>query len=151
MAWRDKCREKNARSQYIPPEAIINKIDNEAVEFTKIFGKYLAKNDQTDRRREKALTTSQLRKFFGDLKRQQLTGYDETSFALLKPKLAYAVGRVKSTKEYNKIEDFADVVTNAINVILSPQCQDKAKSFNNFIDLMEAIVAYHKSEYVEKN
>ena len=86
------------------------------------------------------------RKFFGEVKRQQTIGYQESSFILLKPKLAYAVGRVKDGRKYYKIEDLYYVLSNAIDIVVSPETKDKEKAFRNFIAFFEAIVAYHKSE-----
>ena len=83
------------------------------------------------------LTTNQLRKFFGEVKRQQMEGFNETDFILLKPKLAYAVGRAKDPKA--KINDFYLVIANAIDRVKNE------KQFKNFIQIFEAIVAYHKA------
>ena len=63
---------------------------------------------------------------------------------MLKAKLAYAEGRVRQ-KNGNKelrIADFREVMDEAINVVDSST--DKKKSFANFINFFEAIVAYHK-------
>ena len=68
-----------------------------------------------------------------------MQGYDPTKFILLKPKLAYAVGRAVSRGDSKfKIVDFYRVLTSAIDEV-----KDQ-KSFNNFINIFEAIVAYHK-------
>lgn len=95
------------------------------------FAKFLA--DDTDRR-NKALSTSQLRRFYGEVKRIQLNGYDVTEVKLLKPKLAYAVGRNKDSK----IKDFYNIISVAIDNI------EDESSFRSFIKMFEAIVAYHK-------
>jgi len=134
MSWN-----KNER---IPKEEIQNKVTDVTVQFAEKFGKYLAVDDfDAD-----PLTTSQLRKFFGEVKRQQMMGYNETEFTMLKPKLAYAVGRAKQNGRKNKaqkIEDFFIVITDAIDKVLSSP--DRAKAFKNFITAFEAIVAYHKA------
>lgn len=83
------------------------------------------------------LTTNQLRKFFGDVKKLQMKGYSPNEFRLLKPKLAYAVGRAK---EGNKIKDFYIVLTKGIDLV------DNEKEFKNFIKIFEALVAYHRYE-----
>lgn len=131
----------------IPSTEITDKVTSETVNFAKEFGIYLAnKNDMNigidSNGKERTyrcipLTTSQLRKFFGEVKRQQMKGYNETDFVLLKPKLAYAVGRAKDGNA--KINDFYAVISDAI---------DKVKTedhFRNFIKIFEAIVAYHKA------
>ena len=134
MSWN-----KNDR---IPKEEIQNKVTDVTVQFAENFGKYLAVDDYDS----EPLTTSQLRKFFGEVKRQQMMGYNETEFTMLKPKLAYAVGRAKQNGKKNKaqkIEDFFVVITDSIDKVLSSP--DRAKAFKNFITAFEAIVAYHKA------
>ena len=130
------------RNDLISQKEIQEKITTETVSFAERFGNYLAQEEDF----AKPLTTSQLRKFFGEVKRQQMTGYDETEFVMLKPKLAYAVGRAKQNGrkgKYQKIEDFYLVMADAIDkVVKSP---DKGKAFNNFITAFEAVVAYHKA------
>jgi CRISPR type III-A-associated protein Csm2 len=75
-----------------------------------------------------------------------MLGYKETEFVMLKPKLAYAVGRAKqngSKFKVYKIEDFYDVLADAIDKVQSSV--DRQKAFKNFITVFEAIVAYHKA------
>lgn len=133
MAW----------NKMIPESEIKDKVTTKTVEFAEEFGHYLGTAEMaTDPRIGRSqkvkgkLTTNQLRKFFGEVKRQQMQGYNETQFVLLKPKLAYAVGRDKGA---TKIKDFYNVMTNAIDLV-----KDE-KSFKNFIMVFEAIVAYHKA------
>lgn len=133
MAW----------NEMIPKSEITDKVTTKTVEFAEKFGHYLGTDemvlDSKFGKMKKAkgkLTTNQLRKFFGEVKRQQMQGYNETQFVLLKPKLAYAVGRDKGT---TKIKDFYNVMTNAIDLVKDEQ------SFQNFIMVFEAIVAYHKA------
>ena len=132
------------KQDLIPQGEIEVKVTRKSVDFAERFGKHLGTDEierdprtGKDRKTETKLTTSQLRKFFGEVKRQQMEGYDETDFVLLKPKLAYAVGRTKDSK--SKINDFYLVIANAI---------DRVKNevqFKNFIQIFEAIVAYHKA------
>lgn len=135
MSWN-----KNER---IPKEEIQNKVTDVTVQFAEKFGKYLAVDDFD----AEPLTTSQLRKFFGEVKRQQMMKeFNETEFTMLKPKLAYAVGRAKLNGKKNKaqkIEDFYTVITDAIDKVLNSS--DRLKAFKNFITAFEAIVAYHKA------
>lgn len=130
------------KNDLIPKEEIQDKVTDVTVQFAKRFGDYLAeKSDDA-----KPLTTSQLRKFFGEVKRQQMMGYNNTEFIMLKPKLAYAVGRAKQNGRRNKaqkIEDFYIVLADAIDKVESSA--DKPKAFKNFITAFEAIVAYHKA------
>ena len=131
------------KNDLIPKEEIQNKVTDVTVQFAERFGKYLAVDDYDS----ESLTTSQLRKFFGEVKRQQMMKeFNETEFTMLKPKLAYAVGRAKQNGKKNKaqkIEDFFIVITDAIDKVLNSA--DRAKAFKNFITAFEAIVAYHKA------
>ncbi len=97
------------------------------------WGGYLAKGHP-----DKALTTSQIRRFFGAVKRIQADFAQlKSEILLLEPKLAYAVGR---SKEGAKIGEFYTMMSPLIRDIN----QDKTK-FKNFVSLFEAIVAYHKA------
>lgn len=130
------------KSERIPKEEIQNKVTDKTVQFAEIFGTYLAEKEDN----AEPLTTSQLRKFFGEVKRQQMMGYNDTEFVMLKPKLAYAVGRAKQNGKRNthlKIEDFNTVIADAIDKVFDSA--DKPKAFKNFITAFEAIVAYHKA------
>lgn len=119
----------------IPATEITGKITDATVTFAEEFGKYLG-SDEPQQSGDKKLTTNQLRKFFGEVKKQQMRGFDKTDFILLKPKLAYAVGRdLKKTK----IKDFYIVMADAIDKV------DTEEHFRNFIKIFEAIVAYHKA------
>ena len=92
MAWNEK----------IPVVEITNRVTSTTVDFAKRFGKYLGTDDiEPDRNGRQSnlhnkLTTNQLRKFFGEVKRQQMQGFNDSDFVMLKPKLAYAVGRASS-------------------------------------------------------
>jgi len=142
MKWTEK----------IPESEIKQKITDKTVDFAERFGLHLAKDDKskyidkkTGKEKEKIerkkLTTSQLRKFFGEVKRQQIKGYNDTDFVLLLPKLAYAVGRVGDNDA--KINDFNFVISHAIKTV------SNSDDFKRFIKIFEAIVAYHKSEEKE--
>ena len=131
-------------NKLIPREEIQVKVTAVTVAFAEEFGNYLAEKNEADR--EEPLTTTQLRRFFGEVKRQQMTDFDETEFVMLKPKLAYAVGRAKQSGRIGsrqKIEDFYIVLADAIDKVLSSP--DKTLARKNFITAFEAIVAYHKS------
>ncbi len=121
----------------IKPTEITEGITKETIERAEKFGKYLAGNDKDTNR----LAAHQLRKFYGEVKKQELTGYKESDFIMLKPKLAYAAG--KANKE-NRIHDFYIVMAKAIDLV------DDENKFRNFIQIFEAIVAYHKLAEGEK-
>lgn len=144
MAWK--------KDDLIPESEIKDRVTDVTVEFAKRFGSYLGKDDrrsEIDRNgkqkqiKESKLTTSQLRKFFGEVKKQQMNGYDETEFVLLKPKLAYAVGRAKDANA--KINDFYHVISRAIDCVKADTKKESETRFHNFIKVFEAIVAYHKA------
>jgi CRISPR-associated protein Csm2 len=114
-------------------EWITKGIDKSCIEFTDEFGRFLKNNE---------LTTSQIRNVFGELKRIQMKGFknEKTAFLLLKPKMAYAVARdgkkglQQLTKVFNKAYSLVDTESDA-----------GAKHFENLMDLMESILAYHKA------
>jgi len=125
-----------------PKTAITDKITREAVQLAQENGHYLGTDGEVrdprtgQMRRKGKLTTNQLRRFFGEVKRQEMQGYNETQFILLKPKLAYAVGRDKGA---SKIDEFYQLMSPLIDAVTDQ------KSFKNFIQLFEAVVAYHKA------
>ena len=87
--------------------------------------------------------TSQLRTFYSAVNRirvqfQQKPEFSsiERSLILLKPKLAYAAGRHKTLK------GFQSFMVQAIDGVVNSKNQEGA--LNNFFDLLEAVVAYHK-------
>lgn len=123
-------------------------LDDYTVDWADQFGKHLTSNTND----LKPLTTSQLRRFFGELKRIQSDFQNnQNDIPLLKVKLAYAVGRDKKKergrghviKSQSKIIDFY----NQLNVGFSElnlKNNDLEKRFNNFTKIIEAIVAFHK-------
>lgn len=128
------------------------KVSNETVEYAEVFAKHLVEEEKIPNSSSYVvlpLTTSQLRKFFGAMKSIQMdfsvNGYNESEFVMLKPKLAYAVGRVRqknSKSKARRIEDFAEVITFAMDIV--NRSKEKDIAFRNFISFFEAIVAYHK-------
>ncbi len=95
--------------------------------------------------RYKNITTSQLRLFFGELRRLEMKGLkdnkdNKSSFALLKAKLAYSAAKSKSDKKKGKImHNFYLDMEEILNAVGGDD--DK---FSNFMKIIEAIVAYHK-------
>ncbi len=104
-------------------EWITHGINTEAIDWASKAGKHF-----------KRMTTSQIRKFFGEVRRIQ-GGLDKYSsdIPMLRAQLAYAAGRNGSVKSFQKTFD----------PLLIEVGQDKDK-FNNFVKLLEATVAYHK-------
>ena len=112
-----------------------------SIENLQKWGHYFAEDDNY----LKKVSTSQLRKFFGALKQIQADfGNKKGEVILLDAKLAYAVGRDvdnKTGKNKTKIKEFYDLVSPIIRVVN----EEKAK-FKYFVDVFEAIVAYHKEK-----
>lgn len=86
------------------------------------------------------VTTSQLRKFFGSVKKieadfEKLKG----DVVLLEPQLAHSVGRAKGDAKdgLRKLYDTLKPVIKQIN--------ENELKFNRFVKMLEAIVAYHKA------
>ena len=126
----------NYPGQQFKKEWMYAPITSEVVEWTESFGKFLCEGKD-------ALTTSQLRKFFGEVKRIQVnldkkTDECKTRLVMLKPMLAYAVGRAKN----GKIEDFQKQVSIAVDAVLMGK--DFKSDFKNFANFLESVVAYHK-------
>ena len=131
MAW----------NELIPDGELTGTVTEKTVDFAQRFGAYLGRTDKGTDRNGKTITfpklnSNQLRKFFGEVKRQQMQGFKKTDFIMLKPKLAYAVGRADKG---SKIKDLYFVLSDAIDKVSDEH------SFRNFITIFEAIVAYHKA------
>ena len=111
---------------------IIEDINLQTVQYADAFGKSLSK----------ILTTSQLRNFFGEVRRIQMqTDFKATDFLLLKPKLAYAAQRKSGSgvKELKLVLDLAhEAVTSTTDKAIM------AERFERFVAFLEAILAYHK-------
>lgn len=143
----------------IREEWITKGCNNDTINWSHGFGKFLAKkeeNDDTisiDQRHRKALSTSKLRKFFGAFKRIQADPNNRINeLPMLKAYLAYDVGRdlkynYKQKREIpeSRIVDFHSEVSNAIDIIEQAyEPKDKINRFKNFANIVESIVAYHK-------
>jgi CRISPR-associated protein Csm2 len=107
---------------------ITDKIDSAFIDYAEKVGKELKTQN---------LSSSQIRNIYGEMKRIQLGDFEKlkTSFLLLKPKLAYNVGRnnTNGLKLFQKIFDEG-----------YKQVSDQ-KTFGNFCSVIEAIIAYHRA------
>ena len=126
--------ERTNQSETVKPEVFEKSILTIGIKDTdklKKWGHYLSEG-------KNSIKTSQLRKFFGAVKKIQ-ADFDnaKTEIVLLSPKLAYAVGRNKGSK----LEDLYKVLQPLIDDIK----EDKLK-FKQFVNVFEAIVAYHKEK-----
>jgi len=110
-------------------------LKKEAIEFAEKLGEELV--DKPNYKRN-AMSTSQLRNFFGEVRRiQSNLEENKPAFYMLRPKLAYAAARARNRE--NKIYTFKEVVDNIL-LNINPEPTE----FNNFVNFLEAIVAYHK-------
>ncbi len=141
---------QNSNADYDIKKWVANGIDSEFIKKANDLGELLNKpfgDDQNDnglkKKNEKnALTTSQIRNIFGEMRRIQMNGYkkEKAAFLLLKPKLAYAVKR----NENMGIKIFKDIFYSGYDAIDKGNDDIGAKQFENFINIIEAILAYHK-------
>jgi len=112
------------KSQWITSDA-----DSALVEYAEKAGRYMAR---------KALTNSKIRSIYGEIKRIQMSDFEKekSSFILLKPKVAYALGREPNNDGLKLFKEIFD---------LSSADVTNQKSFQNFCNFMEALLAYHKA------
>lgn len=127
--------DRDTRTSGVHPGALQEKwitekdaIDNAAVDWTEKAGQFLKDNK---------LTTSSLRRFFGEVRRIE-SDFDTFGgdVPLLRAKLAYDAKR--NGKE--GVEHFYDLMKSGIIAV----GQDKER-FSRFVKLAEAIVAFHKA------
>lgn len=109
---------------------ITEEADQEMIDYSKSAGNNLS---------SKGLSTSKLRNIYDEIKRIQVDGYEKEkrSFLLLQPKVAYAVAREES-KSKPAMKIFQNIFERAAS------CVSDGRTYENFCNLMEAIVAYHK-------
>ncbi|MBN2892497.1 MAG: type III-A CRISPR-associated protein Csm2 [Bacteroidales bacterium] len=119
-------------------------INEEIIEWAKSFAEKLTPSDKSK------LSTSQLRKFFGEIKRIK-ADYKKNinDLPMLEAQLAYAVGRDKDEKGRNKtkIKEFYEELSKGIKAVRKGEEaneKEKRNDFNNFVKIVESIVAYHK-------
>lgn len=121
--------EKKFSELVFQKEWILNGANTDLVNYAEEAGKYMANN---------GLTNSKIRSIYGEIKRIQMGEFEKekSSFYLLKPKVAYALGRDdrnEGLKLFKKIFD------------LSSSSVTDQKSYLNFCNFIEAILAYHKA------
>lgn len=127
---------------------IKSNFDAKTISFAENFGKHLA--------RTKKVSTSQIRNIFAEIQRIKLkaknAGFDVASenfksFLLLKPKMAYVAQ--KATRDSQKgLMELKKVLDKAHTEVITSD--SKHHALNNFCDLFEAIIAYHKASGAQK-
>lgn len=127
----------------LDPNWVHSPITPEIVGWCKSFGQFLSP-EGVDREGKKPLTTSQLRRFFGEVKRIKMQStLSASDIAMLVPQLAYAVGRDKNNYGQNKtrIKEFYEEMSRAVEGI---RPENLKSDYDNFVQIFEAVVAYHK-------
>jgi CRISPR-associated protein Csm2 len=123
----------------VEQEWITKCLTDKAATFAENFSKHLTTDNPNSR---EALTTNQIRNFFGEVRKIQMGGFEKNkgSFVMLKPRLAFA--KVRATKEAkgSRFVDFEQVMLKLIGYV-----GEDEKHFQNFADMLEAIVAYHRA------
>lgn len=106
-----------------------NEATDTMVKYSEVMGKFMAKN---------GLTNSKIRSIYGEIKRIQMGEFEKekSSFYLLKPKVAYALGR----DERNEGLKLFKLIFDSCSVDVTDQ-----KTYHNFCNFIEAILAYHKA------
>lgn len=93
-------------------------------------------------RANKNLKTTQLRKFFGAIRKMEKKASSweniEADFYLLKPQLANARGRDLIPK------GFYDIMMSIMDKVDRGDDKEKIENFRVFVSFLESIVAYHK-------
>lgn len=126
--------EKAVRNANFKESWITTGADAALPDFAEKLGKDMARNN---------LTSSKIRSIYGEIKRIQMGGFEKekASFYLLRPKMAYAVGRDRNNYGLHLFRAVFDI---------SSQLVRDADTFRNFCNLIEAVLAYHKA-YCEKD
>lgn len=124
---------QNADSKFkelsFDPSWITKEATPSLVEYAENAGRLMAKN---------GLTNTKIRSIFGEIKRIQMGEFEKEkpSFYLLKPKVAYTLGRDKNNEGLKLFKNIFDMASASVT---------DQKSYQNFCNLMEAILAYHKA------
>ncbi len=117
------------------------------IEFMESFGVHLCdKKDKNDKFPGfNAVTTSQMRNIYSEVKRIEVKATTEEKFKdefsnvlLLRPKIAYNTARVLANRRESKITDLREVLEKAL---LAVRNKDDFKRFSQFF---EGVIAYHK-------
>jgi CRISPR-associated protein Csm2 len=135
-------------------EWISKKITEPGIEYLENFGFYLCdKKTEQDRLGYAAVTTSQLRNIFSEVKRIEIkidisedkegkktSNWDAlaSDVLLLRPKIAYNTARVVAKQQNSRMKDLRTILEKALQSVKEPD------DFVRFSQFMEGIIAYHK-------
>lgn len=110
-------------------EWILNGANPELVNYAEEAGMFMAQN---------GLTNSKIRSIYGEIKRIQMGDFEKekSSFYLLKPKVAYALGRDEKNEGLKLFKKIFDKASEAVS---------NQKTYLYFCNFIEAILAYHKA------
>lgn len=116
------------------PEWITNEVDDDCMNLCEDLAKSMVESN---------ISSSFLRNIFGELRRIEAGGFEKhrADFVLLRPKLAYTCGRASSRN--NKAKDDLQALQELYKK--STQLVSNAQGFKNIVNIMEAIVAFHKA------
>lgn len=113
--------------------------DTTSLDYARSIGEYIA---------VERVTTSQIRNVYGELVRIKMASEKEfklNDLLMLKPKMAYAVGRDKSnSKEGMKV--LQSNLDDAIDTVAKAAKETQSTYFSHFASFFEAILAYHKAK-----
>lgn len=134
---RQKDWERELQQQNVTADAVAKAIGQGGrvlVELAQKVGNMVKKN---------GLTTSQIRNAYGLVKRMEIAGFVAHELALLKPKLAYAAARAAKSERGrgDGAHQLAAVLSWGVDAV-----GEDATKFSRFVDLFEAILAYHLAE-----
>ena len=112
-------------------EWISSGIDANGVDFCQRAAKCLIENK---------MSASYIRNIFGELKRIETKGFDKShiDFYMLRPKVAYSTARAKSREMDMSL--FREIFEKIIPLV-NDSC-----TFKNMVNMIEAIIAFHKAE-----
>lgn len=137
----------NAANQPAPIASVTDIIGSSTAEFVSDLDELAKKTGQNIQ----SVTTSQIRGIFSivrEIEQETLRLSDDdplpnrlqSRLTMLKPKLAYQVGRSSNAKR-QPMEKLQQLLTSAIDQVLKT---GKVYAFRNFMNLFEAIIAYHR-------
>ena len=135
MSKQGQPQNNNDPKKGFKPSWITQGLNSQGIEFCSSFGESL-KNE--------GLSTSQFRSIYGEVKKIQSKNSiatEKTTFLLLRPKVAYAAKRANKPGSFK----FKDVFIKAHKAVNPDEPNGLEQRFQNFCDLLEAVLAYHKA------